>query len=75
RPLHLVELLNEKILLLNAPLLRGDYRVTSSTDTPLPWHNSYNHNLCKGGVFTQNMIVKARQHWVCALMKISTKDF
>src|SRR5690606_2030519 len=26
RPLHLVELLNEKILLLNAPLLRGDYR-------------------------------------------------
>src|SRR5690606_26202620 len=25
RPLHLVELLNEKILLLNAPLLRGDY--------------------------------------------------
>ena len=25
RSLHLVELLNEKILLLNAPLLRGDY--------------------------------------------------
>src|SRR5690606_28977590 len=29
RPLHLVELLNEKILLLNAPLLRGDYRTAS----------------------------------------------
>src|SRR5690606_4554776 len=30
RPLHLVELLNEKILLLNAPLLRGDYPIAPS---------------------------------------------